>query len=65
LTTLPSTSITDADEYGVLHVRRPFLPYRNKVSVKRGKWAKYLKLAFERYYVEGVRHYLPSLDFGW
>ena len=43
----------------------PFLPSRNKVSVKRGKWAKYLKLAFERYYVEGVRHYLPSLDFGW
>jgi hypothetical protein len=43
----------------------PFLPPRNKVIVKRGKWARYLKLAFERYYLARLRHNLPPMHFGW
>lgn len=63
--TLPSTCIADAGDTAFYMSADPFLPPRNKVIVKRGKWARYLKLAFERYYVARVRYDLPSLDFGW
>jgi sulfide:quinone oxidoreductase len=63
--TLPSTCIADAGNTAFYMSADPFLPPRNKVIVRRGKWARYLKLAFERYYLARVRHDLPSLDFGW
>lgn len=63
--TLPSTCIADAGDTAFYMSAEPFLPPRNKVIVKRGKWARYLKLAFERYYLARVRHDLPSMHFGW
>jgi sulfide:quinone oxidoreductase len=63
--TLPSTCIADAGDTAFYMFADPFLPPRNKVIVKRGKWARYLKLTFERYYLARIRHDLPSLDFGW
>jgi sulfide:quinone oxidoreductase len=63
--TLPSTCIADAGDTAFYMSADPFLPPRNKVIVKRGKWARYLKLAFERYYLARIRHDLPSMDFGW
>ncbi len=63
--TLPSSCIADAGDTAFYMFADPFLPPRNKVIVKRGKWARYLKLAFEKYYIARIRHDLPSLDFGW
>src|SRR5450759_185080 len=63
--TLPSTCIDDAGDTAFYMFADPFLPPRNKVIVKRGKWARYLKLTFERYYLARIRHDLPSMDFGW
>ena len=63
--TLPSTCIADTGEAAFYMSADPFLPPRNKVIVKKGKWARYLKLAFERYYLARVRHELPSTHFGW
>lgn len=63
--TLPSTCIADAGDTAFYLSADPFLPPRNKVIAKRGKWARYLKLTFERYYLAQIRYDLPSLDFGW
>lgn len=63
--TLPSTCIADAGDTAFYFSADPFLPPRNKVVTKRGKWARYLKLAFERYYLAQIRHDLPSMHFGW
>ncbi len=63
--TLPSTCIADAGDTAFYMFADPFLPPRNKVIVKRGKWARYLKLTFEQYYLARIRHDLPSMDFGW
>src|ERR1035437_9610440 len=63
--TLPSTCIADAGDTAFYMSADPFLPPRNKVIVKRGKWARYLKLTFERYYLARIRHDLPSMHFGW
>lgn len=62
---IPSTCIADAGDTAFYMFADPFLPPRNKVITKRGKWARYLKLAFERYYLAQIRYDLPSLDFGW
>jgi len=62
---LPSTCISDTGDTAFYFSADPFLPPRNKVIAKRGKWARYLKLAFERYYLARIRHDLPSLHFGW
>jgi sulfide:quinone oxidoreductase len=63
--TLPATCIADGGDTAFYVSADPFLPPRNKVIVKRGKWARYLKLAFERYYLARVRHDLPPMHFGW
>ena len=63
--TIPSTCIADAGDTAFYLAADPFLPPRNKVTTKRGKWARYLKLAFERYYLAQIRYDLPPLDFGW
>jgi sulfide:quinone oxidoreductase len=62
---LPSTCIADAGDTAFYLSADPFLPPRNKVVHKQGRWARYLKLAFERYYLARIRHGLPSLHFGW
>jgi len=63
--TMPATCIADAGDTAFYMFADPFLPPRNKVTVRRGKWARYLKLAFERYYLARLRHDLPPLHFGW
>lgn len=62
---LPVTCIADAGDTAFYLSADPFLPPRNKVVHRRGRWARYLKLAFERYYLARIRHDLPSLHFGW
>ncbi len=63
--TLPVTCIADAGDTAFYLSADPFLPPRNKVVHKKGKWARYLKLAFEKYYLARVRHDWPPLHFGW
>ena len=62
---LPATCIADAGDTAFYLYADPFLPPRNRVVHKKGRWARYLKLAFERYYLARIRHDLPSLHFGW
>lgn len=61
----PVTCIADAGDTAFYLSADPFLPPRNKVTHKQGKWARYLKLAFEKYYLARIRHDWPSLHFGW
>jgi len=63
--TLPMTCIADAGDAAFYLSAEPFLPPRNKIVAKRAKWARYLKIAFERYYLAKVQHDLPSIHFGW
>lgn len=62
---LPATCIADAGDTAFYLSADPFLPPRNKVVHKKGKWARYLKLAFEKYYLARIRHDWPALHFGW
>lgn len=62
---LPATCIADAGDTAFYLSADPFLPPRNKVVHRKGRWAHYLKLAFEKYYVARIRHDWPSLHFGW
>ncbi len=62
---LPTTCIADAGDTAFYLSADPFLPPRNKVVHKKGKWARYLKLAFEKYYLARIRHDWPPLHFGW
>jgi sulfide:quinone oxidoreductase len=62
---LPATCIADAGDTAFYLSADPFLPPHNKMVAKRGKWARYLKTAFERYYMAQIRYDLPPLDFGW
>ena len=63
--TIPVTCIADAGDTAFYLLADPFLPPRNRVIHKKCRWARYLKLAFERYYLARIRHDLPSLHFGW
>ncbi len=63
--TLPVSCIADAGDTAYYFSVDPFLPPRNKVAHKKGKWAHYLKLAFEKYYLARIRHDWPSVHFGW
>ncbi|MBI1745950.1 MAG: FAD-dependent oxidoreductase [Acidobacteria bacterium] len=62
---LPATCIADAGDTAFYLYADPFLPPRNKVIHKKGKWARYLKLVFEKYYLARIRHDWPPLHFGW
>jgi len=62
---LPSTCIADAGDTAFYLSADPFLPPRNKVTHKKGRWARYLKISFEKYYLARIRHDWPSLHFGW
>lgn len=63
--TLPVSCIADAGDTAYYFAADPFLPPRNKVVHRKGKWARWLKLGFEKYYLARVRHDWPSVHFGW
>jgi sulfide:quinone oxidoreductase len=63
--TLAASCIADAGDTAFWLRADPFLPPRNRVRYKRGKWAHYLKAAFEAYYLARVRHDWPPMEFGW
>lgn len=63
--TLAASCIADAGDTAFWLYADPFLPPRNRVRQKRGKWAHYLKAAFERYYLARVRYDWTPMEFGW
>lgn len=63
--TLPATCIADAGDTAFYIKADPFLPPRNVAVLRKGKWAHYMKGAFERYYLEKIKRDLPSSHFGW
>jgi len=52
---LPVTCVADAGDIAMYIKADPFLPPRNRVVLKRGARYHYLKLAFERFYLEKVK----------
>ena len=62
---LPSTCVSDAGDIAFYIRADPFLPPRNVAILRRGIRYHYLKLAFERYYLEKMKRDLPALHFGW
>lgn len=62
---LPATCVADAGDIAFYIRADPFLPPRNVAVLRRGARFRYLKLAFERYYLERMKRDLPSLHFGW
>lgn len=62
---LPATCIADAGDVAFYIRADPFLPPRNIATLRRGRRYRYMKMAFERFYLEKVRRDLPSLHFGW
>jgi sulfide:quinone oxidoreductase len=63
--TLAATCIADAGDTAFWMAADPFLPPRHKARLARGKWARYLKIAFERYYLARIRNDWPGWEFGW
>ena len=63
--TLPATCINDAGDIAFYIHADPFLPPRNVATLRRGAPYHYLKVAFERYYLEKMKRDLPSTHFGW
>ncbi|MCL5735235.1 MAG: FAD-dependent oxidoreductase [Actinobacteria bacterium] len=62
---LPVICVADAGDIAMYISADPFLPPRNKVVLKRGRSYHYLKVAFERYYIQKIRYDLPTTHFGW
>ena len=62
---LPATCVADAGDVAFYIRADPFLPPRNVAVLRRGTRYRYLKLAFERYYLEKMKRDLPALHFGW
>jgi sulfide:quinone oxidoreductase len=62
---LPATCIADAGDTAFYIKADPFLPPRNVAILRKGVWAHYMKGAFERFYLEKIKHDLPSTHFGW
>ncbi|OFW57697.1 MAG: hypothetical protein A2133_08655 [Actinobacteria bacterium RBG_16_64_13] len=62
---LPVTCVADAGDVAMFIKADPFLPPRNSVVLKRGARYHYLKLGFERFYLEKVKRDLPAMHFGW
>ncbi len=63
--TLAASCIADAGDTAFWLRADPFLPPRNRVQHRRGKWAHYLKAAFESYYLARIRSDWPPMEFGW
>tara|TARA_B100000315_G_scaffold112693_1_gene103332 strand:- start:27600 stop:28811 length:1212 start_codon:yes stop_codon:yes gene_type:complete len=57
--------IADAGDTAFYISASPLLPPRNKLVLKKGKSVRWLKIAFEKYYMARLRYGLPKLDFGW
>lgn len=57
--------IADGGDTGFYLAASPLLPPRDRLSHKEGKWARLMKVAFEKYYMASLRHGLPRMDFGW
>ena len=62
---LASSCLADGGDIAFYIHADPFLPPRNVTTLRRGAPYRYLKMAFERYYLEKIRRDLPSLHFGW
>jgi sulfide:quinone oxidoreductase len=62
---LPATCVADAGDVAFYIRAEPFLPPRNVAVLRRGARYRYVKLAFERYYLEKMKRDLPALHFGW
>lgn len=62
---LPATCLADAGDIAFYIRSDPFLPPRNVTVLRRGARYHFVKLAFERYYLEKMKRDLPSLHFGW
>jgi sulfide:quinone oxidoreductase len=62
---LPATCVSDAGDVAFYIRADPFLPPRNVTVLRRGARYHYLKLAFERYYLEKIKRDLPASHFGW
>jgi sulfide:quinone oxidoreductase len=63
--TLSASCIADAGDTAFWLRAEPFLPPRNRVQHKRGKWAHYMKAVFESYYLARIRNDWPPVEFGW
>jgi sulfide:quinone oxidoreductase len=57
--------IADGGDIGFYLYASPLLPPRDKLVHKKGKYAHWLKVAFEKYYMASLKYGLPKLDFGW
>jgi len=57
--------IADGGDTGFYLAASPLLPPRNKLTHREGKWARLMKVAFEKYYMASLRYGLPGADFGW
>jgi sulfide:quinone oxidoreductase len=62
---LPATCVADAGDVAFYIRADPFLPPRNVAVLRRGARYHYVKVAFERYYLEKIKRDLPALHFGW
>jgi sulfide:quinone oxidoreductase len=62
---LPATCVSDAGDIAFYIRADPFLPPRNVAVLRRGARYHYVKVAFERYYLEKIKRDLPALHFGW
>jgi sulfide:quinone oxidoreductase len=59
------TCIADAGDTAFYLSADPLLPPRNRLVYRKGKWAHWMKVAFEKYYMAHLRYRLPPLNFGW
>lgn len=57
--------IADMGDTGIYLSARPLLPPRDHLVHKKGRWARWLKVLFERYYLARLRWGLPRAGFGW
>ncbi len=62
---LASTCLADGGDVAFYIHADPILPPRNVATLRRGVTYRYLKMAFERYYLEKIKRDLPALQFGW
>ena len=63
--TLPATCVADAGDVAFYIRADPFLPPRNVAILRRGVRYHYMKLAFERFYLQKMKWDLPAMHFGW
>jgi sulfide:quinone oxidoreductase len=62
---LPSTCLADGGDVAFYIKADPFLPPRNVAILRRGARYHYMKVAFEKYYLQKIQRDLPAMHFGW